>query len=162
MGLAVPIFIWMLYSLHPFPFQISRLGSYIFLKKLTVYINILWVTLFLVYLVRTGYIYIALLIYKPLAKIFQLSLNLGIFTSSWKIADVIARHKKKSKSDPSNYRPISLLPIISKLLETIVADRLKVFLGTQTKQPSVWFSIWAYHYGSPHFAFSVLDKRTLF
>ena len=38
---------------------------------------------------------------------------------------MIALHKKNSKSDPGNYRPISLLPILSKLLETVVSDALK-------------------------------------
>ena len=67
--------------------------------------------------------------YKVLARIFQLSLKLGIFPSAWKIADVVAIHKKKSKSEPGNYRPISLLAIVSKLFETIVADCLKFFLA---------------------------------
>ena len=73
----------------------------------------------------------AAVIYKAVTKIFRLSgvsLQLGVFPSNWKIADVVALHKKKSRSDPANYRPISLLPILSKLLETVVADRLKPFL----------------------------------
>ena len=68
-------------------------------------------------------------LHKPLAHIFSLSLKLGIFPKQWKIADVVALHKKKSKSDPCNYRPISLLPIVSKLLEQIVNDQLSKFLA---------------------------------
>ena len=46
----------------------------------------------------------------------------------WKIADVVALHKKRSRSNPSNYRPISLLPIVSKLLETVVSKKVRLFL----------------------------------
>jgi len=65
---------------------------------------------------------------KPLAHIFRLSLVHGYFPSVWKIADVVALHKKKSKSNPCNYRPISLLPIVSKVFESVVASRLKRFI----------------------------------
>ena len=64
-------------------------------------------------------------LYVPLTHIFHLSLKLGIFPEKWKIADVVALYKKKTKSDPGNYRPISLLPILSKLLETVVSNRFK-------------------------------------
>jgi retron-type reverse transcriptase len=60
--------------------------------------------------------------------IFQLSLKHGIFPSKWKIADVVPIHKKKSRSQASNYRPISLLAIISKAFETLVAIPFKKFL----------------------------------
>lgn len=65
----------------------------------------------------------------PLTKIFRLSLKLGYFPSAWKLADIVALHKKGSRSEVSNYRPISLLAIMSKLLETLVSDQLKVFLA---------------------------------
>ena len=37
--------------------------------------------------------------------------------------------KKRSKLDPGNYRPISVLPVISKLLERIVHTKLYTFLN---------------------------------
>jgi len=42
---------------------------------------------------------------------------------------VAALHKKKSKSDPANYRPISLLAILSKVLEHVVAAKFKVHIA---------------------------------
>ena len=48
-------------------------------------------------------------------------------------------HKKKSKSDPGNYRPISLLPIMSKVFEHIVNDRLKRFLAPKLHQHQFGF-----------------------
>ena len=43
---------------------------------------------------------------------------------------VIPIFKKGSHTDPGNYRPIALLPIISKVLERIVHDKLSSFLQT--------------------------------
>ena len=63
-----------------------------------------------------------------IVHIFNLSLMDGKFISSFKEAKVIPIHKKKSKSDMNNFRPISLLPMISKLLEKIVYDRVFKFL----------------------------------
>ena len=45
-----------------------------------------------------------------------------------KIAKVIPIHKKDDKTQINNYRPISLLPAISKILEKIVYKRLLSFL----------------------------------
>ena len=101
-------------------------------------------------------------IYKPLTKILQRSLNLGVFPSEWKIADVVSIHKKKSRSDPGNYRPISLLPIISKLFESIVADKLKVFIAPMLKLHQFGFrSIWAYHNRFATTVVSAMDCMTL-
>ena len=43
--------------------------------------------------------------------------NKGIFPDILKVANVIPIHNKGEKLDPNNYRPISLLPSISKLYE---------------------------------------------
>ena len=40
----------------------------------------------------------------------------------WKEARVVPAHKRNSKSEPSNYRPISLLSVMGKVLEKIVAE----------------------------------------
>ena len=64
-----------------------------------------------------------------LTHIFNLSLSSGKFVSSFKKSKVVPIHKKKSKSDMNNYRPISLLPVISKILEKIMHTRLYSFLN---------------------------------
>ena len=51
-----------------------------------------------------------------IASMFNLSI-LGRLTTMWKVSHVVPIPKKSSKHDVSSYRPISLLPIISKCLE---------------------------------------------
>ena len=48
----------------------------------------------------------------------------------WKHAKVIPLHKKKSQDDVNNYRPISILPIASKILEKHVSDHLYRYLSS--------------------------------
>ena len=60
----------------------------------------------------------------PLTVIFQNLLATGQVPSDWKQADVTPIHKKRSRSEPSNYRPISLTNQICKLFETIVRDAI--------------------------------------
>ena len=64
----------------------------------------------------------------PLAHIFNHSLATGNFPENLKRAVVTPLYKKDDPTNINNYRPISLLPIISKILETIVKNRLCKFL----------------------------------
>ena len=65
---------------------------------------------------------------KPLSELINLSFALGKFPTILKIAKVIPIHKKGDKSECDNYRPISLISNISKLLEKLVHERLYSFL----------------------------------
>ena len=67
---------------------------------------------------------------KPLAIIFSESILLGIFPDKLKYAKVILIHKKESQTDPSNYRPISLLSVFSKILEKLMFKRLYNYLDS--------------------------------
>ena len=62
--------------------------------------------------------------------LFNRSFELSEFPTAWKEAMVIPMFKKGSHTDPGNYRPIALLPILSKVLERIVHDKLSSFLLT--------------------------------
>ena len=62
------------------------------------------------------------------SDICNISFNEGIFPDINKIAKVIPIYKDGSMKDINNYRPISLLPIFSKIMEKIVAVRLNNFL----------------------------------
>jgi hypothetical protein len=50
----------------------------------------------------------------------MIMINQNIFPTDWKLAHVIPLFKAGNKSFPSNYRPVSLLSCVSKLLEKIV------------------------------------------
>ena len=67
-------------------------------------------------------------IQNPLLCIFNCSLSTGKFPSKWKYAKVKPLYKGKSKYEVINYRPISLLPVISEILEQLVQSRFESFL----------------------------------
>ena len=59
-----------------------------------------------------------------LTKIFNLSLRLGQLPSQWKHSLIVPIPKSSTMGSPSCYRPISLLPIVSKILERHICDIL--------------------------------------
>ena len=63
-----------------------------------------------------------------LSLIFNNSIKEGIFPDAMKLAKVIPIHKGDSRYVVSNYRPISLLPILSKIFEKIMYNRLIEFI----------------------------------
>ena len=71
----------------------------------------------------------ALLALLPqIIHIFKESLNSGLFPDKWKIATVVPIFKNGNKSDVSNYRPISLLPIPGKIFEDIIHKHISYHL----------------------------------
>ena len=64
---------------------------------------------------------------KQLADLFNLSFMTGVFPSVLKTAKVVPVFKKDSKLNYSNYRPISLLSNIEKILEKLMYKRLYAF-----------------------------------
>ena len=48
----------------------------------------------------------------------------GEFPTEWKKANVVPVHKKSDKQILKNYRPVSLLPICGKILESLIYNRL--------------------------------------
>lgn len=67
----------------------------------------------------------------PLTTIFQASFDTGIFPSALKKSIVCPIYKNGNEDIISNYRPISLLPTFSKLLEKLMNVRLKKYLETK-------------------------------
>ena len=67
----------------------------------------------------------AAVIAPSLCKIFNKSLQLGSLSSDWKLANVVPVHKKGAKDHVEYYRPISLLPTVSKVFELCVLNSIK-------------------------------------
>ena len=65
---------------------------------------------------------------ESLSALFNKSFDSSKFPSQWKKALVVPIFKKGDKCCPGNYRPISLLPAISKVLERVVHNKLSDFL----------------------------------
>ena len=67
-------------------------------------------------------------IFTPiLSDEFNKSLALGIFPSSMKLANITPVFKKDDRTDKSNYRPISILPNLSKVFEKCIYNQLSIF-----------------------------------
>ena len=59
-----------------------------------------------------------------IGQIFQQSYNTGKLPNDWLQALVTPIHKKSNKSDPVNYRPISLTCILCKVMEHIILSNM--------------------------------------
>uniref|UniRef100_A0A803JAV9 Reverse transcriptase domain-containing protein n=1 Tax=Xenopus tropicalis TaxID=8364 RepID=A0A803JAV9_XENTR len=66
---------------------------------------------------------------KPLHLIFQDSLRSGMVPRDWRIANVVPLFKKGSRSQPENYRPVSLTSVVGKLLEGVIRDRVLEYIA---------------------------------
>ena len=71
----------------------------------------------------------AKIIAPSVAKLFNLSLRTGCFPTHWKTSHVVPIPKSDQHTSPSNYRPISLLSILSKVLERHVHSLLTEHLS---------------------------------
>ena len=68
------------------------------------------------------------IIEQPLTDIFNLSISSGEYPQNFKIAKCIPIYKKGKKTDPNNYRPISILTCINKVYEKLLYTRLYKYL----------------------------------
>lgn len=57
---------------------------------------------------------------KPLSDLFNSLLELGCFPSDWKKGNLTPIYKKDDRTQPSNYRPVSLLSNLGKLMERCI------------------------------------------
>ena len=69
----------------------------------------------------------ALALYVPIHHLFSLSIAKQVIPSEWKCHSITPIHKSGDKALVTNYRPISLLCVISKALERIVYNHLSKF-----------------------------------
>ncbi len=85
------------------------------------------------------------IIASPLSKIINKSFNCGIVPSTLKRSRVIPIYKSGNKDDLINYRPISLLPVISKVFEKLVYIRMISFIDKNKILSNCQFGFRANH-----------------
>ena len=90
-------------------------------------------------------------------NIFYLSLNTGIFPDRLKVAKVTPIFKKGEKSSISNYRPISVLPCFSKILERIMYNRLYDYFTANSILFNKQFGFRAGH-STEHVVLELIDQ----
>ena len=82
---------------------------------------------------------------KPLTLIINQMLSSGVFTETFKNSKIIPLYKKGDSSLLSNYRPISLLPTISKIFERILYNQLYQYFNDNEL-----LAVQQYDFHAPH------------
>ena len=65
----------------------------------------------------------------PLSRLFNCCIREGHYPESFKVARVVPVFKAEDPTQFSNYRPVSVLPVLSQVLERVLKSRLVQFLG---------------------------------
>ena len=68
---------------------------------------------------------------SPICHIVNSSIKHNIFPSQWKVSRISPIPKIKNPKDPSDFRPISILPILSKVYERLIMKQMASFLETE-------------------------------
>ena len=68
-------------------------------------------------------------IYAPLDMIFKQALLTGVFPLEWKKGNIVPIHEKGVKQNIKNYRPVSLLPICSKIFERLIFNEMFIYFS---------------------------------
>ena len=68
---------------------------------------------------------------RVITHLVNLSINQGKFPSEFKRARVVPLHKKHSKTDAGNYRPVSILTTMSKVFERLVFEQVEDYLSSK-------------------------------
>jgi exonuclease III len=83
---------------------------------------------------------------RYITQIFNAILRTGYFPDQWKVAQVILILKPgKPPEDPKSYRPISLLPVLSKVFEKLLLARLRPHLDENKLIPDHQFGFRQHH-----------------
>ena len=77
------------------------------------------------------------------------------FPNCLKLADITPLHKKGRKDKKENYRPVSILPTLSKLLERILFEQISVYFNKFLSDQQCWFRK---GYSTQHCLLDLLEK----
>ena len=62
-----------------------------------------------------------------MSNIFNTLISEGLFPNNWKVARVAPIYKEGPTEDRPNYRPISVLPVVSHLFDKTISDQLNAY-----------------------------------
>ena len=101
----------------------------------------------------------------PLRNIITLSMKLSTFPEEFKIAKLKSIFKKGARTDPKNYRPNSLLPLVSKIIEKSIHFQIEDYLSKK-KLIYMYQSAFRTNYSTdlflaqlPYFVSTGMDKQ---
>ena len=103
--------------------------------------------------------HVILEIVQPLTHVFNLSISAGIVPDDMKLAKVIPIFKKGDDKETCNYRPISLLTCLSKILEKVIYSRTIDFLQYHNIFFDFQFGFREKH-NTTHAILTLIDKIT--
>ena len=96
---------------------------------------------------------------KPIIDLCNLSITSGKSDDSCKISKLKPIYKKDSLTEASNYRPISLLPLMSKVIEKVIHGQTSAFLDSRNLLYSYQSGFRKNHYTD--YCLSFLNDKTL-
>ena len=134
-----------------FSLNMSNLGMCIKLSWVWIRIRQLVVLFLPMYVLQS----VARIICSPLSCCINHIIDTSTFPNELKLSDILPIHKGKNAFLSENYRPISILPTMSKVLETIVADQISDFMESKlSKLP------WCFRskHGTQHALFKLVQK----
>ena len=82
---------------------------------------------------------------SPITDLVNLSISLSLFPDDCKIAKLKPMYKKEAKTKPKNYQPISLLPLLSKIIERIIHNQTQEFLDKNNILYKYQSGFWKHH-----------------
>ena len=77
---------------------------------------------------------------------FNQSITLSYFSDEWKTAKVVPLYINGQRNVPKNYRPISVLPAISKIIERILYDQLYSYITKSELLGNFQFGFRKFHF----------------
>ena len=98
-------------------------------------------------------------IIKPLTLIINQIMKTGVFPNKMKLAKVIPIYKKDDPTQVTNYRPISRLPVLSKVVEKTIAKQLSEYFEENKLFNQNQYGFRTGH-STEHAALELVDKIT--
>ena len=78
---------------------------------------------------------------KPITMLINKTIENASFPNKLKEAQIVPLHKKNSQLEVGNYRPVGILPVVSKFFERAIYEQLSHYIENIGKMPLIVISI---------------------